>query len=574
MILQRSLISGFVILSTNYSLSASSLAQTIPTYQHIVIDPHPSVSGSDTLEKVLVDIKGDGKLDAVLGEGQVRGGPGGLYWYENPRSGNLNDPWVKHTIAASGNFYEDIAAFDVNGDGAQDLVASVNGQLVWFENPRGHGGNPANPWISHVIRSDGGASHIILADIDGDGKTDVIASSSAIQGTSGAIMFQNSPDSWTEVRFGIAGETTAVLDIGSGHGAINIASGAGNNVVWYENPRETGGNARVGGWVQHVIAPFPSADEDTLASGVFSSSGRMDIIFAPNEDFSHTGLYRMIAPADRRSPWTVQTIDPTYQAVHKINVGDMNNDGRLDIVVAEEEQAHNSPPGFNQNFNRQRVTVLYNDGNANFTQQVIATTGSQNQTLGDIYGDGDLDILGANHNYFGAPNPLEIWVNQLNNRSVGGNLVHNPGFEASSSLTQWNVDGGPSAAGVDNTPSHAHSGNNCGFIWDGSGSKKFVDLSQTIIVSSNTNYTLTAWVDASNTTGGNIGIRTSGGANGATAAFVNTDPGPSTHAADYRQYTVTFNSGNNTSLVVFAGYTTPGGSSFINVDDVSITSNP
>jgi hypothetical protein len=109
----------------------------------------------------------------------------------------------------------------------------------------------------------------------------------------------------------------------------------------------------------------------------------------------------------------VQTIDSTYQAVHKINLGDINKDGNLDIIVAEQEQAHNVGPGFDQNFNKQRVAIFYNDGNGNFTQQVVATTGGQNQVLGDLEGDGDLDILSANHGYYGAPHPLEIWVNQL-----------------------------------------------------------------------------------------------------------------------------------------------------------------
>jgi hypothetical protein len=558
----------------NCLISALGSAQTITTYQHIVIDPNPSVNGSDTLVKVLVDINGDGNLDAVLGEGSYTGGPGGLYWYEAPPSGKLADPWIKHTIAASGDFYEDIVAFDVNGDGAPDLIASDSNQVVWFENPRGHGGDPRNPWTKHVIRS-GGTSFIQLADIDGDGKMDVVVSGSSILGAPGAVLFQNSPTSWAEVRFGggTARESVPLLDIGSGKGAINIATGDGDNVVWYENPRESGGNARSGTWARHIVAPFPLANEDSLASGVFSSSGRMDLIFAPNEDFSHTGLYRMIAPADRRTPWTVQTIDSTYQSVHKINVGDMNKDGKLDFVVAEQEQAHNSPPGYNQNFNKQRVAVFYNDGNGNFIQQVIATTGSQNQTLGDIDGDGDLDILGANHGVYGAPRPLETWVNQLSGGG-GGNLVQNPGFETSSSLAPWKADGSPSAAGIDNTPSHAHSGNQCGFIWDASGRGKFVDLSQVIQVAPNAKYTLTAGVDANNTIGGNIGVRTLGGTNIATAAFVNIDPGPSTHAADYRQYTVAFSSGSNTSVVVFVAYTTPGTSSFINVDDVSLLASP
>jgi Glycosyl hydrolases family 39 len=156
----------------------------------------------------------------------------------------------------------------------------------------------------------------------------------------------------------------------------------------------------------------------------------------------------------------------------------------------------------------------------------------------------------------------------------GSNLIQDPGFEASSSLAPyWKVDGAPSASGVDTVAAHAHSGSHSGYIYDGSGTKKFVDLSQTVAVSANTSYTLTGWVDASDTTGGLFGVRTTGGSNIATSALSNTDPGPSTHSADYQQYTVTFNSGGNTSVVVFAGYTTPGTASFINADDFSMVAN-
>jgi hypothetical protein len=156
---------------------------------------------------------------------------------------------------------------------------------------------------------------------------------------------------------------------------------------------------------------------------------------------------------------------------------------------------------------------------------------------------------------------------------VANNLIQDPGFEANSSLApHWKVDGGPTAAGVDVASAESHSGTNDGYIYDSSGKAKFVDLSQTVTVTPNTVYTLTGWVDASNTTGGLLGVRTAGGTNIATSALANTDPGPSTHAADYRQYTVTFNSGSASSVVVFAGYTTPGSGSFINVDDMSLLS--
>ncbi|HZU88303.1 MAG TPA: VCBS repeat-containing protein, partial [Stellaceae bacterium] len=259
-------------------VDVGGVRMTLPGYRHFVIDPNPA--SNNTLEKALVDIDGDGRLDAVLGEGLG----GGLYWYRAPASGNPADPWTKHKIAA-GSFYEDIAVADVNGDGAPDLIASANDQLVWFENPRGRGGNPAtDPWPMHVIRKSGGAHVIRLADIDGDGKMDIVVSSSEVLGSTSAILFQNNPDSWTEVEFGRLGEGLALIDIGSGLGRVDIAGGGGDSVVWFENPREEGGDARTGTWTEHVIASLPYAEGDSFAGGVFSAGGRMDLIVAANEN--------------------------------------------------------------------------------------------------------------------------------------------------------------------------------------------------------------------------------------------------------------------------------------------------
>ena len=188
-------------------------------------------------------------------------------------------------------------------------------------------------------------------------------------------------------------------------------------------------------------------------------------------------------------------------------------------------------------------------------------------------GNANIVPVVANGRVYVASNK-ELVIFGVNGSGGGGNLVQNPDFEAGASLTPWTVDGSPDAAGVDTTPSHAHSGNNAADIWNGSTAKKFVDLAQTIAVTPGANYTFTGWVDASNTTGGMFGVRTTGGTLIAAATLVNSDPGPSTHAADYRQYTVTFNSSGNSSVVGFIGYTTPGSASFINVDDVSLITNP
>ncbi|MBC8108809.1 MAG: VCBS repeat-containing protein, partial [Anaerolineae bacterium] len=117
--------------------------QAVP-FQKFTLDPN---QGGQALEKALGDIDGDGRLDAVIGQGNTTGG---IYWYAMPTSGVVTNNWSKHTIVGSGRAYEDMLIRDVNNDGAVDVIASIANTLKWFQNPRGHGGNPrTDSWSSH-----------------------------------------------------------------------------------------------------------------------------------------------------------------------------------------------------------------------------------------------------------------------------------------------------------------------------------------------------------------------------------------------------------------------------------------
>src|SRR5207248_2208137 len=144
-------------------------------FQRLVLDPNQA---GQTLEKMLADIDGDGRLDAVVGQ---RNGTG-IYWYAQPASGVVSDPWQKYTIIGTGNPFEDILPYDVNHDGAIDVIASIDNTVKWFENPRGHAngtGDPRNDlWVPHQI-GDVEAHDMLLADLDLDGRMD-IATNNAI----------------------------------------------------------------------------------------------------------------------------------------------------------------------------------------------------------------------------------------------------------------------------------------------------------------------------------------------------------------------------------------------------------
>jgi hypothetical protein len=387
-------------------------------YSYATVDANPP---GTLVEKTLIDIQGTGQLEPVIGieEYSANGNNsnGGIYWYSYPTSGGVKGTWTRHTIVSSGNAYEDMASFDVNGDGAPDLIASYNNtsgnyQIVWFENPRGSGGDPTQPWVQHQIGPGYGENNLVIGDIDGDGKLDIITPSS--------VFFQNSADSWTQVTYSGSFRGVTTLDIGSGKGAINLAGtgpAPGYNIVWYENPRETGGNARTGQWILHNIGttPYPCANTNECADGGdvaaynaldVNGDGMMDIISGQSEGPQYGipapgGLVWWQAPSDRRNgTWIKHTIDANVIDVHKIAIGDMDKNGTQDIIVAEQDQAP-----------LRRVLVYYDDGHGNLTPQIISNAEGHNLCVGDVSNTGTLDILNSGHGYFGNFHPLQIFLN-------------------------------------------------------------------------------------------------------------------------------------------------------------------
>jgi hypothetical protein len=148
------------------------------------------------------------------------------------------------------------------------------------------------------------------------------------------------------------------------------------------------------------------------------------------------------------------------------------------------------------------------------------------------------------------------------------NLVADPGFENQTSSTisaPWSAEG-PDTKGIDIRNGLSHTGLNNAWIHPtATGSTNWNAIKQVISLQPNTNYTLTGFIQNSgNFSGGYFGVR-----NGTTTNVLREVQygalGP------YTQLTVSFNSGSNTTVTVYAGYWAPGVDSWIRLDDVTIT---
>lgn len=355
--------------------SASAAEESRPAesirFRHVVIDrEHPDHPHCKTVG----DLSGDGRVDVLAASASG----GGLFWYEYPA-------WSKHRID-SGSFSTDMQAGDVDGDGDLDAIIPRDGTgLAWYENPRPGGDPRKSPWSRHQIDREG-AHDLEVGDIDGDGRLDVAARHGETR-----IYLQHEPKSWRRIRIPTGGRGGTALGDLDGDGDLDI----GQNGYWLETPEDKDST-----WTRHEIAGGWPTDAGVHIADL-NRDGRPDVLLAPAETSGRLAWYESQSP--RRGPWTEHVIDADVSHIHTLKTADVDGDGHLDVVTAEMEQ---SP--------RRRVSVHFNLGGASkWRHQVVGRTGSHNLRVADIGGDGDMDIVGANHGNHGGATPIDLWENLL-----------------------------------------------------------------------------------------------------------------------------------------------------------------
>jgi hypothetical protein len=326
----------------------------------------------------LVDIDKDGDLDFVLGGRQPA--PDRLYWFEFQGA----DRWVQHEVGTGYLSDVGLAALDVDGDGWLDLVCSG----VWYRNP----GNPREGKWERVefAKNAAGAHDIIAADMDGDGRSDVVMMSDSHKPLNALCWFGIPSDPrqpWVrhEIGPGIHGAITpaGIGDV-NGDGYPDVVRGD----TWFESKDGKGLD-----WIPHHNIPMgrtgPFGVCVRTAFADVDGNGKRVIVMC-DADLGDSRMVILRTP-DKGATWTKQELPQSFTcgSLHALGVADFNGDGWLDIVSNEQEELL---PADRKN---PRWILWENLGDQKFAEHVILDTklGGHELQTGDVDRDGDVYIV-------------------------------------------------------------------------------------------------------------------------------------------------------------------------------------
>jgi hypothetical protein len=311
----------------------------------------------------------------------------------NDGSGNF----VSNATYAVGSYPNSVAAADVNGDGYVDLIcANQMGNTLTVLTNDGRGGFALNATytVGNTNVTQQYAFSVVATDVNGDGYEDLVCSlcnsvtNSLIvltnNGSGGFILFSSPGVGFAGGNYGVQSVTAADVN---GDGKVDlIAANYQNNSLSVLTNNGSGGFALSSTPILNV----PTANPASVTAIDVNGDGKVDLVTAnPGGLGGHT---LTLLTNNGTGGFVLETNIPVIQSfVHPVFVTavDVNGDSKVDLICANQ-----GDPGAGSS-----VEVLTNNGSGGFvlaTNIAMGGSGANWIVAADFNRDGKMDIASAN----------------------------------------------------------------------------------------------------------------------------------------------------------------------------------
>lgn len=276
---------------------------------------------------VVGDVTGNGTPDIVIAG---RNPAKELYYLTR----TPDKEWVRYSMSTEcGQLEAGGYLADINGNGWLDFVAGQDwkgNKILWWENP----GESGETWPQHVIfEMPGNQSHDqFVADLDDDGRLEVYFWNQSTK----TLFWVPVPDDptvspWPNVGVivtDVREEGFAAADV-DGDGKPELIAGQS----WYKPPSSPDGS-----WERHIFAEGFASPR--VAAADFTGDGKIEIILAEGDASYLTDRYygqvaRCSFDDDPTELWNVEILHNRLADPHSLAIADLNENGQLDLFVGE-----------------------------------------------------------------------------------------------------------------------------------------------------------------------------------------------------------------------------------------------
>jgi len=309
------------------------------------------------------DFNADGALDIVVGNDQEYN-----TIYFNDATGNFLDA-NSLVISAFSPSTRSLAVGDISGDGVLDIITGSN-ELNSIEiGTRTSGIVPYTTIPGSSFSGNDYTAGVALGDLNEDGAVDIVAGGNR----QGAIFFNTEPGRYDNVPALESSQWGRPVGDLDGDGYLDMIGwdAAVRRIAVYLNNRQ--GNFRDED--KRLYGPMQSW-VDATAVGDLNGDAALDIVIGSSD--SPNFIY--LNDGQGNFPHRQAFGSADSETVH-VALGDLDNDGDLDVVTARTGQN----------------MVYLNDGQGNFPNEQVYAFGADAYTrrvvVGDLDNDGDLDIV-------------------------------------------------------------------------------------------------------------------------------------------------------------------------------------